>query len=89
MPQPSPISPGGGSVASGLSSLTLPRRSLFKTLGAVGAAGSIPWLTGCSSGSKQTVLFHASKPEAVPRFRQWADDFTASQATHDGEQDGH
>ena len=79
MPQPSPISPGGGSVASGLSSLTLPRRSLFKTLGAVGAAGSIPWLTGCSSGSKQTVLFHASKPEAVPRFRQWADDFTASQ----------
>ncbi|HSO69177.1 MAG TPA: extracellular solute-binding protein [Arachnia sp.] len=36
-------------------------------------------MTGCSSGGQQTILFHQSKPEAVPYFRQLAADFTASQ----------
>ena len=79
MPQPSPASPDRGSAATRLLSRTLPRRSLFKAVGAVGAAGALPWLTGCSSGSQQTITFYQSKPEAVPRFRQLAADFTASQ----------
>ncbi|MFT3888251.1 MAG: extracellular solute-binding protein [Arachnia sp.] len=71
--------PGEHTNASVLSSWAPPRRSFLKAIGAVGAAGSIPWLTGCASGSAKTVTFYASKPEAVPQFRQWAADFTASQ----------
>ncbi len=55
------------------------RRTFLKTVGAVGAAGAASWLTGCTSGSQQTITFYQSKPEAVPYFRQLAAEFTASQ----------
>ena len=59
--------------------LIAPRRTFLKGLAAVGAASALPLATGCSSVSQQTILFHQSKPEAVPYFRQLAADFTASQ----------
>lgn len=74
--------PDGRATATGLHSWAPPRRTLFKALGAVGAAGAVPWLAGCSSGGRQTIQFHASKPEAVPQFRQWSSDFTASQSEY-------
>ena len=58
------------------------RRTFLKTLGAVGALGAAPWLTGCTTGSQQTITFYQSKPEAVPYFRQLAADFTASQGQY-------
>ena len=75
MPQPSPTPPPGLAPAS----WAPPRRTFLKALAAVGAASTIPLVTGCSSGGQQTILFHQSKPEAVPYFRQLAADFTASQ----------
>ena len=70
MPHPSPTPRGSWSP---------PRRTFLKSLAAVGAASALPWATGCSTGSQQTILFHQSKPEAVPYFRQLAADFSASQ----------
>ncbi|MHA6512525.1 ABC transporter substrate-binding protein [Tessaracoccus sp. Z1128] len=77
MPLPPPPSPG--SLAERWAP---PRRTLLKTLAAVGAAGAIPWATGCASGAQQTITFHQSKPEAVPYFRQLAADFPASQGDY-------
>ncbi|HEX8510373.1 MAG TPA: substrate-binding domain-containing protein, partial [Propionibacteriaceae bacterium] len=56
------------------------RRTLLKSIGAVGAAGALPWLTGCSSGSQETITFYQSKPEAVSYFGKLAAAFTASQS---------
>ena len=75
MPHPSPTPPLGRTPTS----WAPPRRTFLKSLAAVGAASTLPWVTGCSSGGQQTILFHQSKPEAVPYFRQLAADFTASQ----------
>ena len=75
MPHPSPKPPPGQTPAP----WAPPRRTILKSLAAVGAASTLPWVTGCSSGGQQTILFHQSKPEAVPYFRQLAADFTASQ----------
>jgi len=48
----------------------------------VGAAGAIPWLSGCSAAAGQTITFHQSKPEAVSYFSQLAADYTASQSEY-------
>jgi raffinose/stachyose/melibiose transport system substrate-binding protein len=58
------------------------RRTFLTTLGAAGAAATVPWLSGCSAGAQQTITFYQSKPEAVPYFRQLAADFTASQGRY-------
>lgn len=78
MPPPSRV-PGGQHPAASLTSRTSTRRTFLKAVGAVGAAGAIPWLSGCTSDGPQTIMFHQSKPEAVPHFRQLAADFTTSQ----------
>ncbi|MDO5066451.1 MAG: extracellular solute-binding protein [Propionibacteriaceae bacterium] len=57
---------------------TLSRRRLLTTAAGI-AAGST--LVGCSSGGK-TVLFHQSKPEAVPYFGDLAAQFTGAQTTY-------
>lgn len=59
------------------------RRGFLTTLGVASGAVALAGFTGCSSGSKQTVLFHQSKPEAVPYFRDLAADFSASQGDYD------
>lgn len=82
MPQPSSASDDGDFTVAEPPSRGVSRRSLLKGVGAVGAAGAVPWLTGCSSGAQQTITFHQSKPEAVPKFRQLAADFTASQGRY-------
>lgn len=72
-PSVPPTDPGGRP------SPVLSRRRLLATTAAVGAVGATSWLSGCSVGSRQVITFFQSKPEAVPHFRQLADDFSASQ----------
>lgn len=57
------------------------RRLLASTIG-FGAGIACAASTGCSSDGKQTVLFHQSKPEAVPYFRDLAAQFTDSQGKY-------
>lgn len=57
----------------------LSRRRLLSSLAAVGTAGALGGLAGCSGGGQQVITFHQSKPEAVPYFRKLAAEFTASQ----------
>lgn len=57
------------------------RRLLTSTIG-LGASTACAALTGCSTGGRQTVLFHQSKPEAVPYFRDLAAQFTESQGKY-------
>ena len=60
-------------------SATTTRRGLLRSVAALGAGAALAPLAGCSSSGKQTVLFHQSKPEAVPYFSDLAAKFTASQ----------
>ncbi|RRD49011.1 carbohydrate ABC transporter substrate-binding protein [Arachnia propionica] len=60
------------------SSTPLTRRTLLASVAGIAATGS---LVGCAGG-KKTVLFHQSKPEAVPYFRDLAVRFTESQGDH-------
>ncbi len=59
------------------------RRTFLKALGAVGAAGALPWLSSCSGGGRDTITFHLSKPEVVPHFRQLLSDFEQAQNEYD------
>ena len=78
MPQPLQSPPGRPNAS--LRGMAAPnRRTFLKTLGVIGATSALPWATGCSSSGQQPVTFFQSKPEAVPRFRQLAADFTSSQ----------
>lgn len=54
-----------------------PRRTMLAGAGTALAAATLPACTSASGGS--TILFHQSKPEAIPYFSQLARDFTASQ----------
>lgn len=58
------------------------RRSFLAALGGV-SVGAALTMTGCSGSSQQTVLFHQSKPEAVPYFRDLAAKFSESQPSFD------
>ncbi|MEZ5088297.1 MAG: twin-arginine translocation signal domain-containing protein [Micropruina sp.] len=80
MPHSSPGNPATDSTP--LRTWSPSRRTFLTTLGAVGAVGAAPWLTGCTAGAQQTITFYQSKPEAVPYFRQLAADFTASQGKY-------
>lgn len=55
------------------------RRRFLTALGAVGAVGLLPTLTGCAAEPSQLVTFYQSKREAVPYFRELAAKFTAMQ----------
>lgn len=82
MPQSSASPPGARPAPSEPTSWTPGRRTFLKTLGAAGAASALPWLAGCSTGGRQTITFHLSKPEVVPHFRQLLRDYEGSQNSY-------
>ena len=68
------LSPGGSR-----STTMLSRRTMLACAGAAAATAAV---AGCSSGGRRTVLFHQSKPEAVPHFGDLAASFTRSQSDY-------
>lgn len=71
------FSPPGSAMQTGVS-----RRTLLRSIAAASAIGTTSWLSGCGSGTGQTITFHQSKPEAVQYFSQLAADFTGSQGDY-------
>ncbi len=55
------------------------RRTLLRMAGGIGGALAATAMTGCSSGGRQRVIFHQSKPEAIPHYRELAKTFNQQQ----------
>lgn len=58
------------------------RRAFLTTVGGLGL-GTALGASGCSGDGKQQILFHQSKPEAVPYFRELAAEFSRASSSVD------